>query len=683
MAKPTNKGHKHSLDYDADDQQKLSLLNDLLKKQNDQYKQTFSLLHESEEKFRIAFKTSPDALNINRLSDGMYIDINEGFTQLTGYTWEDIKGKTSLEINIWVDVSDRQRLISELRKNGKAVNLDAKFRLKDGGIHAGLMSASVIKIRDEDYILSVTRDTEEISVARASIKESEGRFMQFADHIDDVFWLADSQRILFINSSLERKFGYPQDEFIRNIPDLHKIVFPDDLALFEELKQVWLNENGYPISRQLRIYDNSRNIRWIWVRLSPVAVQPNKPFRIAGIVSDITTLKVYENELRLAKEKAQESDRLKSAFLANLSHEIRTPMNGIIGFSGLLMRDVQKNPSSEQYIEIIGKCTEQLLHIIDDLVDISRIEANQMSINLVDCNIPSVIDDLYVIYAHELIRAGKKNVSLIKKYDPSLKDEVVLIDEFRLRQILMNLLGNAIKFTNAGKIEFGFHKENEDKLVFHVKDTGIGIRKDKLDSIFKPFIQLDDLNKKVQGGAGLGLSICRGLTKLMGGNLWVESEPGSGSTFWFSCRYAKANAPVDVNPKEAESHHWNNKKVLIVEDDDMNFAYLQEILATTQMHIIRAENGIEAVEKAKSEKPQLIIMDIRLPVMDGLDATRKIRQTGNKTPIIAQTAYAMSEDKQICLTAGCDDYISKPIHKDLLLKKIAYQIHKKNMFSTH
>jgi CheY-like chemotaxis protein len=306
-----------------------------------------------------------------------------------------------------------------------------------------------------------------------------------------------------------------------------------------------------------------------------------------------------------------------------------------------------------------------------------------MSISLADCNLSSVIDDLYVIYAQELVRAGKKNVSLIKNYDSSSKEEVVLIDEFRLRQILMNLLGNAIKFTNTGSIEFGYHKENEDRLVFHVKDSGIGIRKDKLDSIFKPFIQLDELNKKVQGGAGLGLSICRGLTKLMGGNLWVESEPGSGSTFWFSIRYAKANASVkDIALKEAESHHWNNKKVLIVEDDDMNYAYLKEILAPTQMHIIRAENGIEAVEKAKTEKPELIIMDIRLPVMDGLDATRKIRQTGNKTPIIAQTAYAMSEDKQICLTAGCDDYISKPIHKDLLLKKIAYQMHKKNMFST-
>lgn len=664
----------------GNDQQKLTLLNELLKQQNEQLKQAYALLKESEEKFRLAFKTHPDALNIIRLSDGMYIEVNEGFTHLTGYTPEDIKGKTSIEVNIWNDIHDRHRLISELRKNGKVENLEAKFRFKDGSIHHGLISASIITLTYEDYILSVIHDLEEMVKERVSARESEKRLMQFADQIDDVFWIAERDRILYFNSSLERNFGYNQEEFIRKLPELHKIVYPDDLPVFNELKSSWLNEKVQTNMQQLRVYDSTGNIRWIWIRLFPIVGATH--FRIAGMVSDITTLKVIENELRIAKEKAQESDQLKSAFLANLSHEIRTPMNGIIGFAGLLMREVKNTAVSEKYIDMINKCAEQLLRIVDDLVDISKIEANHMTINNAKCNVASIIDDLYVLFSQELDRSGKADIMLVKQYDPMLKAEDMYLDEFRIRQILMNLLVNAIKFTEKGAIEFGFFKEDNQRLVFYVKDTGIGIPEEKLDGIFKPFIHFNEDAIKAQNGAGLGLSICKGLITLMGGNIWVESEPGIGSTFSFSLKYERVQVPVhEAIPPAKVYQAWKGKKVLIVEDDDMNFVYLAEILSSSNMQIIRAENGLEAVEKTMSEKPELIIMDIRLPLMNGLDATRQIRSSGNKTPIIVQTAYAMSEDKQVCMNAGCDDYISKPIHKDLLLKKIAYHMHKKNMLS--
>jgi PAS domain S-box-containing protein len=658
--------------------QELSDLNKLLQQQNDQLKQTYTLLQESEEKFRAAFKTSPDSINLNRLHDGMYIEINEGFTRLTGYSWEDVKGKTSADINIWCDQADRQKMISAIRESGKAINIRAQFRLKNGSIRTGLMSASLFRFRNEDYILSVTRDIEELVEARAYIRESDERFRQLAENIDDVFWLTEKDRLLYVNAAVERKFGYDSNTFKTDISRLAKIVFHEDIPIYEELIGVKNKKDANPIARQLRIYDSNGDIHWIWVRLFPVHDVHQNIYRIAGIASDITLQKEIESELRAAKEKAQESDQLKSAFLANLSHEIRTPMNGIMGFSGLLAREAGDNPSLQHYIEIISKCNDQLLRIIDDLIDISKIEANQMQLNERECNVAELTDELFLMYTQELVRMDKKDVQLIKFYDSSDAEKVILTDEFRLRQVLMNLLNNAIKFTLKGHIRFGFEKGISDRIRFFVEDTGIGIPEKQIESIFKPFRRIDSSSTKSYGGTGLGLSISRGLVKLMGGDMWVESQPDKGSTFWFGIPYRLPKSTSKDSKKSGareENLQFQGKTLLIVEDDDMNYAFLQEILDSTRMNIVRAIDGKEAVEKAEQMQPELIIMDIRLPVMNGLDATRKIREMGIKVPIIAQTAYAMSEDKEVCLAAGCNDYVSKPIHKELLLKKIAYHLH--------
>jgi signal transduction histidine kinase/CheY-like chemotaxis protein len=434
-----------------------------------------------------------------------------------------------------------------------------------------------------------------------------------------------------------------------------------------------------PLARQLRILDNEGHIHWLWIRLFPIPNPGNNINRFTGIASDITHQKDIERELRTAKEKAQESDQLKSAFLANLSHEIRTPMNGIIGFSELITRAVSGNSDLDHYVEIINKCNEQLLHIIDDLVDISKIEANQMQLNEQECNITALIDDLFLFYHHELSRMGKNNIQLLKQIELSDNENIILTDEYRLRQVLMNLMNNAVKFTLEGHIRFGIVKGKGSYLEIFVEDTGIGISPEQTEIIFKPFRQIDS---NLNSGSGLGLSICRGIVKLMGGKIRVESEPDLGSTFSFTIPYRVPDRTSDQKKsrQKEDTMHLEGKTLLIVEDDDMNFAFLEEILASTEMKFLRASDGLQAVEMTETEKPELIIMDIRLPLMNGLDATRKIREKGITTPIIAQTAYAMSEDKEICIAAGCDDYISKPIHKDLLLKKIVYQMHKKIIF---
>jgi PAS domain S-box-containing protein len=680
MSLPESTPDRRSIDPSG-----LSEISGLFDQQNEQLKEAFTLLKESEEKFRSAFRTSPDSINLNRLSDGKYIDINEGFTQLTGYTWNDVEGKTSNDINIWYDGEDRLKLLNSIRETGKVLNLEAKFRLKDGSVKTGLMSASVLRFGKEEVILSVTRDIDEIVKARAVIRESEEKFLQLAENIDDIFWLSEGNEVVYVNSALERKFGFKKEKFQSDLTAISQIIHPDDLAVYNDMAAVKFSKNSDPVKCQLRIIDAFDKLHWVWVRLFPIIDENNNITRVAGIASDVTFQKEIEVELRAAKEKAQESDHLKSAFLANLSHEIRTPMNGIIGFSGLLAREVPDNPAFKSYVEVINKCNQQLLHIIDDLVDVSKIEVGQMQLHENACQLGPIFEDLFVLYSQELKRLDKNNIELIKEYD-STRQNILFADEYRLRQILMNLLNNSVKFTQQGIIRFGFVTDEPDMVKFFVEDTGIGIDKTHLELIFKPFRQIDNSTTKIYGGTGLGLSICKGLLKLMGGTIYVDSQPGKGSVFSFALPDKiknQDNITRNISATTKSKHdimQFEGKTALVVEDDDMNYSFLEELLTSTGMIINRASDGPEAVEKAVKANPEIIIMDIRLPVMNGLEATKMIREKGVRSPIIAQTAYAMSEDKEKCLAAGCDDYVSKPIHKDLLLKKIAYQIHKQSIF---
>ena len=381
-------------------------------------------------------------------------------------------------------------------------------------------------------------------------------------------------------------------------------------------------------------------------------------------------LSLEKAELFKAKRKAEESDRLKSAFLANMSHEIRTPMNAILGF-GELLKDIDLTPGKrEEYIDIIQSKGHQLLHLINDIIDLSKIESNNIAINPEPFQLNHLLDELLISYTRVLQNENKhKNIDLIFKKGLPDSKTWIKADVNRLKQVLSNLLDNAVKFTQEGEISVGYHLIESNYLQFYVKDTGIGIHLEKQSIIFERFRQVYDDRSLVNGGTGLGLSIVKSLVELTGGKIRVESKPDMGAKFYFTLPYQLVINGTHTEPTllNINDIDWHEKTVLLAEDDDDNYLFMEELLKMTHVNLIRAKNGRETIEIAlNSDNIDLILMDVKMPLMSGYEAAQKIKQTKSYIPIIAQTAYAMEEDRKKAMDANCNDYISKPIEVNKL-----------------
>jgi len=376
-------------------------------------------------------------------------------------------------------------------------------------------------------------------------------------------------------------------------------------------------------------------------------------------------------ELIGAKEKAEESDRLKSAFLANMSHEIRTPMNGILGFADLLKEPELTGEERQEYIGIIEKSGLRMLNIINDLIDISKVESGQMEIFFSEINVNEQIEYIYNFFKPEV---QKKGMQLFHQNGLQSGDAVIQTDREKLYAILANLVKNAIKYSDTGSIEFGYSLKDR-YLVFFIKDTGIGIPDDKKVAIFDRFIQADITDKRAFQGAGLGLAISKSYVEMLGGSIWVESKEGKGSTFYFTLPYNTISEEFSPPQKLVSLQPIDNSikklKILVAEDDESSEKLLSEIIKKYCKEEIRVKSGIDAVETCRSNPDiDLILMDIQLPDMNGYEATREIRKFNKSVLIIAQTAYALTGDRELTLKAGCNDYISKPIDKRLLNEMI-------------
>ncbi|MFN8205885.1 MAG: PAS domain S-box protein [Bacteroidales bacterium] len=651
----------------------LQELNKRLETKNQHLLKLNEELRISEERFRTAFFTSPDSVNLNRLRDGLYLEINEGFTRLTGYTAEDIKGKTSADISIWGNAEDRKKMVNELLARGYCNNMEAVFRMKDGKLLRGMISARVIELEGEKIILSIARNIEDQKRSEESLRESEERFRQLAENTNDVFWLWTGNEVLYVNAALGKIWGIEPESLIDNPGLLENSVHPDDRDSFRLVYNPKDADRQKPHEEQYRIVRPDGEIRWIWSRTYPIRDEEGRTVRFAGIATDITRQKEIEKELIAAREQAVESDRLKSAFLANISHEIRTPMNGIIGFSELLDNSDLGVDKRKMYVDIVKSSGLQLVRIIDDIIDISKIEANQLTLNFTACSLEKIIGELLLMYQKQIQQKGIKEVSIHAHCGISTNEAVIFSDETRLRQILINLVNNSIKFTESGEVRFGCDLENNE-LRFFVADTGIGIPKEIHQQIFKRFRQGSETLSRRFGGTGLGLAISEGLVQLLGGRIWFESEPEKGSVFYFTIPYKPAHPkPETVTQSARETPHgrWINRRILVAEDDNTNFMFLQSVLEPTGAIILHAKNGEEAVRYCReNENIDIALMDIRMPVLNGYEATRQIREFRSTLPVIAQTAYAMPEDQIKATQAGCNAYISKPINRHQLLEII-------------
>ncbi len=372
------------------------------------------------------------------------------------------------------------------------------------------------------------------------------------------------------------------------------------------------------------------------------------------------------------KEKAEQSDLLKSSFLSNMSHEIRTPMNGIIGFSQLLIHETDPD-ARNNYVNIINDSGETLLKLINEILDLSEIESGQGKIVNKSFDLNRLLKDIWQIFESEKAVLNREKLSLDLEIPEDGWANQVIMDPSRLKQVLSNLLGNALKFTESGKIAFGYKRLGFNKIQFYVRDTGIGINQEEQDVIFDRFYKIEGGTKKLYGGTGLGLAISKQLVSLMGGEMWLESKSGVGSEFYFTLPLEEVVTEDEkVKSKEDGNFIWKGKKLLIAEDEELNYKLYSEIFKPTGIEIVHAENGRVAVDLfGKGQNFDIVILDLKMPEMDGIQAFKHIKRINKEVPVFAITAFAMEEEKQEIEAMGFNKYFAKPINKKELFSTLS------------
>lgn len=479
------------------------------------------------------------------------------------------------------------------------------------------------------------------NVVRLSLMLEAGNvFPWFADIVSGKIEIGDE---LFKAYGVDRKEFH--DDFFRMTTFVASI-YPDDRGIFEAIYNRLLAGESCKIDLELRL-DLLNTGEYKWVDLKGVAQEfdeRGKVTKVLGFIADIQKRRDDEQALIEAKHRAEESDRLKSAFLANVSHEIRTPLNAIVGFSEVIAH-TENECEREEYLDIVKANSNLLLHLINDILDLSRIESGKMEFIDENIQMDELCEELRQMHQMRI----KNDVKII--FERPAASLTIVSDSHRLRQLYSNLISNAIKYTEKGAITFGY-KLKGDMMEGYVRDTGSGIPAEKLNNVFGRFEKLDLLKQ----GFGLGLSICKSILDKMGGEIWVESELGVGSCFYFL---------IPCNGTFPVAGEQNKPLILVAEDMDCNYELVKAILEE-RYSVLRANDGIDVVTKYESSKPDLILMDVRMPGLDGLSAAGIIRELNPTIPIIATTAFAFETDREMALAAGCNGYMSKPLEAEKL-----------------
>lgn len=504
---------------------------------------------------------------------------------------------------------------------------------------------------------------------RDALKESEQRFRLLADATNEAVFISHKGICIDANKGACKLLGYTLQEFTGS--NLLDFVAPESYDLVRENLF-----SGY--DQPYQAVAVSKSGEKIPVLLQGTMYKYHRKLTRLTTCTDLRAQKKSEAELIAAKEKAEESDRLKSAFLANISHEIRTPMNAIYGFAQLLQDEDYDEESKDEFIDLINTNSQDLLHIIEDLIDISKMESDSFSLRSEEFDVVQTLSE--VIESVKVNPKFRKKLGFVKQF-PKGKKFNLNSDPDRFKQVFNNLITNACKFTDHGNVHVGFEiiepdeMDSQRRISFYVKDTGIGIPEEKIHIIFDRFRQVDESHTRVYGGAGLGLTITKKIVELMGGKIWVESELGRGSIFYVNLPYQHVaedfeNALIMDDTDERINKMYNlghQTNVLVVEDVSSNYMLLQEQLKKIDIKALWAKEGNEAINILKNDPSiSLVLMDIQLPKKNGYEITKEIRKFNPDIPIIAQTAYAAVGDRQKSLEAGCNDYLSKPIQRQLL-----------------
>ncbi|MCX6287156.1 MAG: PAS domain S-box protein [Bacteroidetes bacterium] len=626
---------------------------------------------ESEEKFSAIFHSSPVSMTLTSVVDGIYQDVNEIFLRDSGFKREEVIGHTSAELDIFANPEERDKLIQELMKDGQVYGMPVFARMKNGQLRNALISTNIISVGGKKCFLSSIMDISELKKTGDALKESELRLNKAQEIAHVGNWEIDLRtKNVWASEEAFRIYGLEYKSPELPLQTIQSQVLPEyRTELDNALRKLLTGAGDYKV--EFQIYRaNDGEIRDIYSKAELVRDNKGQAVKVSGVLHDITVSKIAEAELIRAKEKAEESDRLKSSFLANMSHEIRTPMNGIIGFASLLDDPDTSIGERQKFSRVINDNCDQLLHIINDLIDISKIEAGQIDLISTEFDLNTMMGSIYRTY---LPKAVKKGLEFTVDMEPGETINLINADQTKLRQILDNLVSNALKFTNKGYVKFGYRKTGSI-LQFFIQDSGIGIEPGHHDMIFDRFRQLDQSVSYNVGGNGLGLSITRAYVEAMGGHIWLESEPGKGSIFFFTIPLGLAaeknekTIPVKLPVFKVD----NVPTVLVVEDQSENFEFIKVLLSRSSILVLHAWNGKEALELfTMHPEINLVMLDIKLPDISGYEVAKMIRGTNQNIPIIAQTAYAMSEDREKSFDSGCTDYISKPMRKEDILRIIS------------
>jgi len=626
-------------------------------------------LGESESKYRLLADNSSDVIFILDL-DLNYKYVSPSVKQLRGYEVEEVLKQNLSEVLTPESFNNAIQLISSVspllnEEHYKEIEpriIELEMVKKDGSTVWTELKVAVLA--DENNVpIGFQGAARDISKRKEALDDLRKKSQAIDQSPVSVIITNTAGNIEYVNPFFTKVSGYSINEVYGKNPRILK----GDISPSEMYTDLWKKiTTGNIWTGELQNKKKDGTLYWESASISPIVNKAGNITHYVAVKEDITSKKKYEQELIIARDQALESNRLKSAFLATMSHELRTPLNAIIGFSDLINEELSK-ADILKFAKTINTSGNHLLSIIEDIFTISLLQTKQSKVVLQEFKLSTFYEELIQYTITEQQTKKKLNLNLL--FDDSLYHSkcVISTDKTKLFQVLINFIKNALKYTDQGEIEIGQSINNED-ITFYVKDTGIGIPADQMEVIFEHFRQLDDSNTRIHDGVGLGLAICSEIQQLLKGKIHVESELGSGSTFFFTLNNViqkNGNSKKELVP--TKTPNLIGKIILVVEDEEINYQLLKTYIKKTNATVIWAKSGEESVEICNTNSDMdLVLMDIRMPGIDGFEATRQIKKRNNKLTIIAQTAYALANDRQKALNAGCDDYISKPIKLSVL-----------------